>query len=139
VSVHDGVPPVAGTDPSPSRIAIGRETLDAIRGRLTDEERQLADLRSQGCEWAEIARELGGNPQARRKLLSRAVNRAARALGLDEDEDGDHLLVPELLPIASRFPSRDKRTETNITGRIGRGVSGLRPGSIATRIRTLSP
>ena len=78
-------------DPSPSRIAIGREMLDAFRGRLTAEERRVADLRSQGCEWAEIARELGGTPQARRKQLARAVDRAARELGLDEDEgeDGD--------------------------------------------------
>ena len=77
---------MAAADPSPSRIAIGRETWDAFRGRLTPEERRLADLRSQGCEWAEIAQELGGTPQARRKQLTRAVDRAARELGLDQDE-----------------------------------------------------
>jgi RNA polymerase sigma-70 factor (ECF subfamily) len=91
VNLHGDVPPILAADPSPSRIAIGRETLDAFRGRLTVEERRLADLRSQGCDWAEIARELGGTPQARRKQLARAVDRAARELGLDEDEgeDGD--------------------------------------------------
>ena len=89
VSLHEGAPQVATADPSPSRIAIGREMLDAFRGRLTAAERQLADLRSQGCEWAEIARQLGGTPQGLRKQLARAANRAARELGLDEDEDGD--------------------------------------------------
>jgi RNA polymerase sigma factor (sigma-70 family) len=87
VNLDEGAPRMAAAGPSPSRIAIGREILDAFRGRLTAEERRLADLRSQGCEWAEIARELGGTPQARRKQLARAVDRAARELGLDEDED----------------------------------------------------
>jgi RNA polymerase sigma-70 factor (ECF subfamily) len=93
VSLDANTPAVVATDPSPSRIAIGREMWDAFRARLTDEERRLADLRSQGCEWAEIARELGGTAQARRKQLARAVNRAAREIGLEEDEeeseDGD--------------------------------------------------
>jgi RNA polymerase sigma-70 factor (ECF subfamily) len=88
VSLHEDIPHAAA-DPSPSRIAIGREMLDAFRGKLTDEERQLADLRSHGCEWAEIARQLGGSPQALRKQLARAANRAARELGIDQDED-DH-------------------------------------------------
>jgi RNA polymerase sigma-70 factor (ECF subfamily) len=89
VSLHEGIPHAVAADPSPSRIAIGREMLDAFRGKLTEEERQLADLRSQGCDWAEIARQLGGSPQALRKQLARAANRAARQLGLDEEED-DH-------------------------------------------------
>jgi RNA polymerase sigma-70 factor (ECF subfamily) len=87
VSLDLAAPNVAAAGPSPSRIAIGREILDAFRGRLTDEERRLADFRSQGCDWAEVARELGGTPQARRKQLARALNRAARELGLDPDED----------------------------------------------------
>jgi RNA polymerase sigma-70 factor (ECF subfamily) len=86
VSLESNAPAVAGTGPSPSRIAIGREVLDAFRGRLSAEERRLADLRSQGHEWAEIAKELGGTPQARRKQLARAIDRAAREIGLDEDE-----------------------------------------------------
>jgi RNA polymerase sigma-70 factor (ECF subfamily) len=76
--------PVAAEDPSPSRIAIGRELVDALHVRLSAEERRIADLRSQGCEWAEIARELGGTPQARRKQLARAVDRISQELGLDE-------------------------------------------------------
>jgi RNA polymerase sigma-70 factor (ECF subfamily) len=86
VSLDEGAPHLAAAGPSPSRMAIGREILEAFRGRLTAEERRLADLRSEGHEWAEIARELGGTPQARRKQLARAVDRAAQEIGLDEDE-----------------------------------------------------
>jgi RNA polymerase sigma-70 factor (ECF subfamily) len=89
VGLDEGTQPVASADPSPSRIAIGRETLAALRERLTPEELRLADLRSQGCDWSEIARELGRTPQALRKQLARGVNRAARELGLDEGEDVD--------------------------------------------------
>jgi RNA polymerase sigma-70 factor (ECF subfamily) len=89
VSLHEGARPVAADDPSPSRIAIGRETLAAFRQQLTPQERQLADLRSQGCDWSEIARELGRTPEALRKQLARGVNRAARQLGLDDGEDAD--------------------------------------------------
>jgi RNA polymerase sigma factor (sigma-70 family) len=87
VSLDEDVPAFASAEPSPSRIAIGRELLETFRGRLTDQERRLADLRSQGCEWVEIARELGGTPQALRKRLSRAVDRVARELGIDGDQD----------------------------------------------------
>jgi hypothetical protein len=34
--------------------------------RLTEEERILADLRGEGCEWVEIAARVGGTAQARR-------------------------------------------------------------------------
>jgi RNA polymerase sigma factor (sigma-70 family) len=85
VSLHEDLPPIASAAPSPSRIAIGREMLEAFRERLTHQERLLADLRSQGCDWVQIARELGGTPQALRKRLSRAADRVARELGLDEN------------------------------------------------------
>jgi RNA polymerase sigma-70 factor (ECF subfamily) len=77
---------VADTSPDPSRIVAGRELLDEFRRRLTDEERRLADLRAQGRGWAEIAAELGGTAQARRKQLARAAARVAQELGLEEDD-----------------------------------------------------
>ena len=90
VSLDDGgAAPVAANDPSPSRLAIGRELVEALQARLSADERRMADLRSQGCEWAEIARELGGTPQARRKQLGRAADRVAQELGLDEDSHED--------------------------------------------------
>jgi RNA polymerase sigma-70 factor (ECF subfamily) len=68
---------------TPDRVVSGRELLRNFRERLSAEERQLADLRSQGCEWAEVANQLGGSPQARRKQLARAVERVTAELGLD--------------------------------------------------------
>jgi len=78
---------VQSATPSPSQIAEGREMLATFRGKLSDEERQLADLRAQGREWADIAREIGGTADARRKQLTRAISRVSRELGLDEMED----------------------------------------------------
>ena len=77
----------AGACPSPSQQIAARELLQAFRGRLSAEERALADRRAQGNTWADIAAELGGTPQARRKQLARAVERAAQQLGLDEVSD----------------------------------------------------
>jgi RNA polymerase sigma factor (sigma-70 family) len=74
--------------PSPSRLVASRELLDVFRRRLSEEERRLADLRAQGCEWAEIAAELGGTPQARRKQLARALDRIERQLERSEMSDG---------------------------------------------------
>ncbi len=69
-----------GAEPTPSRLVAGRELLEAFRGRLTEEERTLADLRGQGYEWAEIAARVGGTAQARRMQLARAVRRVERQL-----------------------------------------------------------
>jgi RNA polymerase sigma-70 factor (ECF subfamily) len=69
--------------PSPSRVASGRELLDQLRWRLTPEERRLADLRAEGCEWAAIAAEMGGTAQARRKQLARALDRVADQIDLE--------------------------------------------------------
>jgi RNA polymerase sigma-70 factor (ECF subfamily) len=75
------------TAPSPSRLVAGRELLDEFRRRLNDEERQLADLRAQGYDWAEIAGRLGGTPRARCKQLARALDRVEQQL--EESEAAD--------------------------------------------------
>ena len=75
---------VMGTVPSPSRVASARDLLDECRRRMSDEERRVADLRSQGREWPEIAADVGGQPDALRKKMDRTVNRIARELGLDD-------------------------------------------------------
>lgn len=77
---------VAGDEPSPSRVVMGKELLQRFRERLTEEERKLAEGRAQGRPWAEIAAEYGGTAQARSKQLARALDRVAQELGL-EDED----------------------------------------------------
>jgi RNA polymerase sigma-70 factor (ECF subfamily) len=68
---------------SPSDLVAGKELLAEFRKRLSDEERRLADLRTQGQEWTAIAATLGGTPEGRRKQLARAVDRVAQELGLD--------------------------------------------------------
>ena len=73
--------------PSPSKLVAGRELLEQFRRRLTVEERQLADLRAQGYEWAEIAGRLGGTPGARSKQLARALDRVEQHL--EGSEPGD--------------------------------------------------
>ncbi len=66
--------------PSPSRLVAGRELLALVNRRLSEEERLVADLRADGCEWTEIAARLGGTAEARRKQLARAVDRARQQL-----------------------------------------------------------
>jgi RNA polymerase sigma-70 factor (ECF subfamily) len=78
---------VAAAGPSPSEAVAAREMLAEIRLRLSAEERRLADLRGQGREWAEIAAEMGGTPQGRRKQLERALERVGGELGLATDEE----------------------------------------------------
>jgi RNA polymerase sigma-70 factor (ECF subfamily) len=77
---------VAAAVPSPSEEVGGRELLERFRKALTDEEKQIADLRGEGLPWADIAARLGGTVQARRMQLARAVERVARELGLDEED-----------------------------------------------------
>jgi RNA polymerase sigma-70 factor (ECF subfamily) len=69
----------------PDRLAEGRNLLRAVRERLTEEERRVADLRGEGRSWPEIAQALGGTAEGRRKQLTRALDRVSAELGLDED------------------------------------------------------
>jgi hypothetical protein len=73
--------------PTPSRLVAGRELLAEVRRRLSLEERRLADLRAQGCEWAEIAASLGGPAEACRKQLARALDRVEQQLAGSEAAD----------------------------------------------------
>jgi RNA polymerase sigma-70 factor (ECF subfamily) len=74
---------VAAPDPSPSEWCASQELLQEFRRRLSEEERALAERRSQGHDWATIAAELGGTPDGRRMQLTRALDRVAQELRLD--------------------------------------------------------
>jgi RNA polymerase sigma factor (sigma-70 family) len=74
--------------PGPSQEVAWRDLLGAVRGRLSDEERQLADRRGKSQGWEQIAAEMGGSPEALRKKLARALDRVARQLGLDDLDHG---------------------------------------------------
>jgi RNA polymerase sigma-70 factor (ECF subfamily) len=73
--------------PSPSQQVAGQELIREFRKRLSAEERALADERALNREWAQIAADQGGTPEALRKKLSRAVDRVAQEMGLDEPDD----------------------------------------------------
>ena len=77
---------VAARDASPSRQAAARELLDEARRLLGPEERAVLERRERGSDWAAIAAELGGSPDALRVRMARAVDRVARHLGLDEGQ-----------------------------------------------------
>ena len=59
------------------------EMLERLRGAMSAEERQLADLRGQDLAWEDIARQLGGTAQARRMQLARAIDRVAKEFNLE--------------------------------------------------------
>ena len=75
----------AAAGPGPDQVAAGRDLLDALRGRLTPDERAVADRRGAGEGWAEIAAALGGTADGRRMQLKRALDRVAPELGLEDD------------------------------------------------------
>jgi RNA polymerase sigma factor (sigma-70 family) len=74
-------------DADPCRLAIGRDLLAEVRRRLSAEERQVADLRSQGRSWPEVAAELGGRPDCWRMQLARALDRVTHELGLEKENE----------------------------------------------------
>jgi RNA polymerase sigma-70 factor (ECF subfamily) len=74
---------VAKSD-SPSMEVDAHDLLEEVHRRLSSDEWRLLELRNQGCDWAQIAAELGGRGDALRQKLSRALDRVAEQLGLDD-------------------------------------------------------
>src|SRR5262249_8555111 len=81
---HKDLTDVPDDSPSPSELVAGKELLHRFRESLSPEERELADLRSRGVSWADVAAQVGGTVAARRSQLSRAIDRVTRELGLEE-------------------------------------------------------
>jgi len=75
---------LANREPTPSSVVAGKELLEQARQRLSEEERQLVELRGQGLSWEEVAASLGGTAGARRNQLARALDRVAVELRIDE-------------------------------------------------------
>ena len=78
---------VMTAEPGPSTVFVLGELRQEIDRRLSDEERQMVALRKEGRDWADIAAQLGGTPAARCMQFTRALNRVARELGIDDDGD----------------------------------------------------
>ena len=79
---------LANPETSPSGRLVWKDLLHEVRRRLTEDERRLADRRAERWEWAEIAAEVGGTPDAVRKRLTRALDRVSNQLGLEEWNHG---------------------------------------------------
>jgi RNA polymerase sigma-70 factor (ECF subfamily) len=71
--------------PGPGPEVAARDLLQEVLRRLSPDERRLQELRNDGHDWATIASRLGGSPEALRKQLSRAIDRVAEQLGLDDE------------------------------------------------------
>jgi RNA polymerase sigma factor (sigma-70 family) len=85
-TVARGIEDLAGPGYTPSREVASRELLEQARRRFSPEEKSLLDQREQGREWADIAAELGASPEAIRKRMTRAIDRVAHELGLDQPD-----------------------------------------------------
>ena len=62
-------------DTTPSGKLNRTEQVDAVYSKLSDEERQIAELRMLDHDWPTIADRLGGTAEARRKQWARVVQR----------------------------------------------------------------
>jgi RNA polymerase sigma-70 factor (ECF subfamily) len=83
----DPTPLVPDDATDPGEQAAARELLEKVRGGLGPDERYLAEQRSLGRTWQELADELGGTDVALRKKLTRALDRVMAGLGLGDDSD----------------------------------------------------
>lgn len=81
-----GLDALAGSAFDPARIVASQDLLAQVRLRMSDEERQLADLRAAGHAWPEIAALLATplTPDALRKKLTTALDRVTAQLGLGD-------------------------------------------------------
>ena len=71
----------------PSQQASAKEILERIQAGLDEQAAYLAEQRSLGRAWKDLAEELGGTDGALRKKFTRALNRVMKELGVDEATD----------------------------------------------------
>jgi RNA polymerase sigma factor (sigma-70 family) len=79
----DDLNPADAAAETPCEIVANRELLRIVCEQLSEVERELATRRTRGQDWAEIAAEMGGTPDGRRRQLARAFDRIADRLALD--------------------------------------------------------
>jgi RNA polymerase sigma-70 factor (ECF subfamily) len=79
------VPPedqaLAAAGSTPSKQVEAKDLAQELHRRLSEEEWRLAELKSQGYGWPDIAAEVGGNADALRMKLMRAVKRVTSQVG----------------------------------------------------------
>lgn len=69
--------------PGPDRQAVDRDLLRCAYDLMDPEVRQIADRRVHGAKWGDIAAQLGGTADARRKQFLRAMDRIAQTLEIE--------------------------------------------------------
>ena len=68
-------------DPSPAQIAERRDLCRVVQARLPEDKRLLFDLKVQGLTWTQIAEHVGGQSDALRLGLCRALLRFSATWG----------------------------------------------------------
>jgi DNA-directed RNA polymerase specialized sigma24 family protein len=64
----------------PADAVATQEFVEAVRSRLCDEDRRLFEFRRQGSSWSDVARAVGGQPDALRMRLRRSLAAAVLEL-----------------------------------------------------------
>ena len=71
--------------PGPKTTAVARELLEQARSKLSPEELELMQRRSEGESWEEISQDTGQKPDAVRKRLERAFQRVREEMQPSDD------------------------------------------------------
>ncbi len=74
----------ASSQPGPVSVLVSRELLEQVRSRLAPDELKLMEQRAEGLNWNEIAAVTGDHVNAVRMKLTRALDRVAEELGLEQ-------------------------------------------------------
>lgn len=74
----------ASNQPGPASVLVSRELLEQVRSRLSSDELKLMEQRAEGLNWNEIAETTGDQANAVRMKLTRALDRVAEELGLEQ-------------------------------------------------------
>lgn len=74
----------ASPNPGPVSVLVSRELLEQVRSRLAPEELKLMEQRAEGLDWNAIAAQTGDQANAVRMRLTRALDRVAEELGLEQ-------------------------------------------------------
>jgi RNA polymerase sigma-70 factor (ECF subfamily) len=74
--------------PGPRTAMEMSDLMEKVRSRMTEDERAVSDLRSDGLSWDEVASQLGGSPDSHRKRLERAFQRIRSEMKHPDDSVG---------------------------------------------------
>ncbi len=75
---------IASAEASPASVLVNRDLLEQVRSRLSSDELVLMEQRADGLGWNEIAEKNGEQANALRMRLTRALDRVAAELGLEQ-------------------------------------------------------